>query len=243
MCIGKGFALAFVGAGLLQPLYGQTDSAAANPGAAATSQILQQYDQAIAAFRRVLAIEQLTGDDHYGYTLQIQTAGDPAKITGEVRTALAQIDPNLPILDSAPLTEVVDHLIDREKFVSQLSGFFSLLALALACIGLYGVMTWNVVRRTSEIGIRMALGAARHGVLWMVLKESLLLLVIGILIGIPISLAASRVIRAGLFGVSPSDPLTFIAAAAIIAAVIVAAAWLPARRATRIDPMVALRYE
>jgi predicted permease len=190
-----------------------------------------------------LPIEQLTGDDHYGYTLQVQTTGDPAKITGEVRTALAQIDPNLPILDSAPLTEVVDHLIDREKFVSQLSGFFSLLALALACIGLYGVMTWSIVRRTSEIGIRMALGAARQGVLWMVLKESLLLLLIGIALGIPISLAASRVIRAGLFGVSPTDPLTFIAAAAIIAAVIVAAAWLPARRATRIDPMVALRYE
>jgi ABC-type antimicrobial peptide transport system permease subunit len=89
----------------------------------------------------------------------------------------------------------------------------------------------------------MALGAARPNVLWMVLKESLVLLVIGIVIGVPLSLAASRLIRAGLFGVSPTDPSTFIASALIIAAVIVAAAWLPARKATRIDPMVALRYE
>jgi predicted permease len=190
-----------------------------------------------------IAVTQLTGDDQYAYTLQIQTAGDPAKITSAVRGALAEIDPNLPILDVSTLSESVDHLLDQEKFVSQLSGYFSLLALSLACIGLYGVMTWSVVRRTSEIGIRMALGAARPNVLWMVLKESLVLLVIGIVIGVPLSLAASRLIRAGLFGVSPTDPSTFIASALIIAAVIVAAAWLPARKATRIDPMVALRYE
>ncbi len=190
-----------------------------------------------------VAVTQLTGDDQYAYTLQIQTAGDPAKITSSVRGALAEIDPNLPILDVSTLSESVDHLLDEQKFVSQLSGCFSLLALSLACIGLYGVMTWSVVRRTSEIGIRMALGAARPNVLWMILRESLVLLVIGIVIGIPLSLAASRLIRAGLFGVSPTDPSTFISAALIIAAVIVAAAWLPARKATRIDPMVALRYE
>ncbi|MGC2617771.1 MAG: ABC transporter permease [Acidobacteriaceae bacterium] len=96
-----------------------------------------------------LAVMQLTGDDQFAYTLQIQTAGDPDKITSAVRSALVEIDPNLPFVNVSTLSESVDHLLDEQKFVSQLSGCFSLLALALACIGLYGVMTWSVLRRTS----------------------------------------------------------------------------------------------
>jgi predicted permease len=190
-----------------------------------------------------LALAQLTGDDQYAYSLQIRTVGDPAIITGEVRAALAGIDGNLPLLEIRTVAEDVNHLTDEQQFISQLSAFFSLLALSLACVGLYGVMTYNVVRRTHEIGVRMALGAPKGGVLWMVLKESLLLLVIGLALGIPAALAANHVIRAGLFGVSPSDPLTLVVAVLVLAAVILAAAYLPARRATKIDPMVALRYE
>jgi predicted permease len=190
-----------------------------------------------------LAVKQLTGDDRYAYCLEIRSAGDPAKITGEVRAALADVDPNLPFLDAKTMAEDVNHLTDEQQFVSQLSGFFSLLALSLACVGLYGVMTYNVVRRTNEIGVRMALGAPKRGVLWMVLKESLLLLVIGVALGVPAALGASRVIRAGLFGVSPADSLTLVTAVLLIAAVILGAAYLPARRATKIDPIVALRYE
>jgi predicted permease len=190
-----------------------------------------------------LAVAQLTGDDQYAYCLQIRTAGDPAKITGEVRAALAAIDTNLPLLEIRTIAEDVNHLTDEQQFISQLSGFFSLLALSLACVGLYGVMTYNVVRRTNEIGVRMALGAPKGGVLWMVLKESLVLLVIGVALGVPAALAASHVIRAGLFGVSPSDPLTLVVVVFVLAAVILGAAYLPARRATQIDPMVALRYE
>ena len=104
-------------------------------------------------------------------------------------------------------------------------------------------MTYNVVRRTNEIGLRMALGASRGAVLWMVLQESLLLLLIGVLLGVPASLAAGHAIRAGLFGVSPWDPLTPLMAVLAIAVVILGAAYLPSRRATKIDPMVALRYE
>jgi ABC-type antimicrobial peptide transport system permease subunit len=133
--------------------------------------------------------------------------------------------------------------MDNERLISQLSSFFSLLALLLACIGLYGVMTYNVVRRTNEIGIRMALGAQNEGVLWMVLKESMWLLGAGVVLGIPATLLATRLVQSQLFGVTASDPVTLAFAVCIIAGVTFLAAYWPARRAARVDPMVALRYE
>jgi ABC-type antimicrobial peptide transport system permease subunit len=133
--------------------------------------------------------------------------------------------------------------IDTQKLVSQLSSFFSLLALALSCIGLYGVIMYSVVRRTNEIGVRIALGAPRSGVLWMVLRESLLLLGIGIALGVPAMLAACQAVRAGLFGLGPWDATTLAAAVLIIAGVTVVVAYFPARRPTKVDPIVALRYE
>jgi predicted permease len=190
-----------------------------------------------------LAMPQLTGDDQYGYCLQIRSVGDPAKIAGEVRAALAEVDSNLPILETRTLEEHVDSLIDEQKFVSQLAGAFALLALALAAIGLYGVISYGVVRRTSEFGVRMALGAPKPAILWLVLQESLVLLAIGVAVGVPAGLAATRAIRAGLYGVSASDPLTFVGAVLLIAVVLLAGSYIPARRATRIDPMVALRCE
>ncbi len=190
-----------------------------------------------------LAVTQLTEDDHYAYWLQVQTAGDPARIVGEVRATFAEIDPNLPILKVQTIRQQTESLIDTQKLVSQLSSFFSLLALALSCIGLYGVMMYSVVRRTNEIGVRIALGAPRAGVLWMVLRESLVLLAIGIAVGLPAMLAACRAVQAGLFGLGPWDPLTLAGAVLIIALVTLMAALLPARRATKVDPVVALRYE
>jgi ABC-type antimicrobial peptide transport system permease subunit len=164
-------------------------------------------------------------------------------VTGEVRAALAEIDPNLPILDVKTISEQVDGFMDDERLISELSSFFSLLALALASIGLFGVMTYNVVRRTNEIGIRIALGAQANRVLWMVLKESMWLLGIGVVLGVPATLAATRLLRAQLFGLSPYDPVTLAAAVMIIAIVTLTAAYLPARRAMSVDPVVALRYE
>jgi predicted permease len=190
-----------------------------------------------------LAVTQLAGEDQYAYWLQIRSDGDPAKLTGEVRAALAEIDPNLPILKTQTIEEQFDNLIELQTFVSQLAGFFALLALTLACIGLYGVMTYNVVRRTRELGVRMALGASKELLVRTVLKESAVLLAIGILVGIPASLAASRAIRAGLFGVNSADPVTLIAAAVCICACMLVGAYMPARKAAKIDPMVALRYE
>src|SRR4029077_19221064 len=127
---------------------------------------------------------------------------------GEIRTAMASVDPNLPILDVRTIGEHVDLFVGNEILISQLSSFFSGLALLLACIGLYGVMTYNVVRRTNEIGIRIALGAQNQRVLWMVLKESFLLLGIGIVLGTPATLAATRLVQTQLFGLKASDPLT-----------------------------------
>jgi predicted lysophospholipase L1 biosynthesis ABC-type transport system permease subunit len=190
-----------------------------------------------------LPLTQMTGDDSFAYWLQIRTAGDPASVAGELRAAIAEVDPNLPILDAKTISEHVAVFMDNERLISQLSSFFSFLALTLACIGLYGVMTYNVVRRTNEIGVRMALGAQNNRVLWMVLKESLLLLGIGIALGVPATLAVTRLVQAQLFGLGPSDPFTLTAAVLTIAIVTLATAFFPARRAAKVDPVVALRYE
>jgi predicted permease len=188
-------------------------------------------------------VAQLTDDNSYAYSIQLRTTGDPTKAATVVRSALAEIDPNLPILEVKTMGTQIESLMSTETLISQLSTFFSLLALLLACIGLYGVMTYNVVRRTNEIGIRIALGAQSNSVLWMILKESFLLLAIGIALGIPATLAATRTIQSQLFGLSPTDPLTFIAATLIISLVTLIAAWFPAHRATKVDPVIALRYE
>jgi predicted permease len=190
-----------------------------------------------------LAVTQLTEDVQYAYWLQVQSAGDPANLIGAVRAAFAEIDGNLPILEVQTIHETTEQLIGRQKLVSQLSSVFSGLALALSCLGLYGVMTYSVVRRTNEIGLRIALGAPGLDVLWMVLRESLVLLAIGIAVGVPAMLAACKAVQAGLFGVGPWDVTTLMAAVLIIATVTVVAAYFPARRATKVDPIVALRYE
>jgi ABC-type antimicrobial peptide transport system permease subunit len=118
-----------------------------------------------------------------------------------------------------------------------------LLALLLASIGLYGLMAHAVVRRTREIGIRMALGAERRAIIWMVLRETLVLVIIGVMIGVPAAIGASRLIASQLFGTNPSDPLTLVLGALLLGSVALIAGFLPARRASKVDPLIALRYE
>jgi len=190
-----------------------------------------------------LPLEQLTADDHFAYSIQVRAEGDPKNIESEIRTALAEVDPDLPLLKVRTISQEVDSFVENERLISQLANFFSLLALSLACIGLYGVLTYNVVKRTNEIGIRMALGARTEGILWMVLRESLLLLAAGIAVGIPATVGVARIVRSQLFGLSSFDAATFMTAIGAIAIVILIAAYLPARRAAKVDPMVALRYE
>ncbi len=190
-----------------------------------------------------LSALQMIGGNAYTFWLQLQTVGDPGSIGQEVRQALVEIDPNLPIMKIETIRQRMAAFTSTETLISQLSIFFSLLAVLLACIGLYGVMTYNVLRRTNEIGVRMALGAQSKGVLWLVLKESLVLLGIGIALGVPAALAATRLLQTQLFGIKPSDPLTVFAAVFVVATTTMLAGYFPARRATRIDPITALRYE
>jgi predicted permease len=186
---------------------------------------------------------QLSAENRYNSWMEVRTAGDPASAAASVRAALTELDPNLPVPSIHTIQEHVNAFTSRETLISQLSIFFALLALLLVCIGLYGVMTYSVVRRTNEIGVRMALGAQQGGVLWLILRESIVVLLVGIAVGVPATLGAMRLIESALFGLKPSDPLTLAGAAAVVAAVTLLASYLPARRATQVDPMVALRYE
>ena len=140
-------------------------------------------------------------------------------------------------------TEEIDSATFQERLFARLSSFFGLLALVLACVGLYGMISYAVARRTNEFGIRMALGAEPHRILRMVLREGLTLLFLGIIIGVPAALAATRLIAAMLYGLKASDPTTILAAVGVMAVVAALAGYIPARRATRVDPMGALRYE
>jgi ABC-type antimicrobial peptide transport system permease subunit len=139
--------------------------------------------------------------------------------------------------------EMDERYLSGERSLATLLSFFGALALALASIGLYGTMSYAVERRTKEIGIRMALGAQRKDMLWMVLRETLSLLAIGVAIGIPIAIAAGRLISSMLFGVRITDPVTIAMAVAVMSVIASAAGFLPARGATKVDPMIALRYE
>jgi predicted permease len=173
----------------------------------------------------------------------VRTIGDPVHSMNDVRAAIASVDANLPVLGITTIHDQLSNLMTNDELISSLTGLFSMLALLLAAIGLYGVMSYNVVRRTNEIGLRIALGAQTPAVQWMILSESLLLLGIGVGLGLPFTLLATKTIKDQLFGLSALDPMTFTVALLVVSAMTLLAAWLPARRATKVDPMVALRCD
>jgi predicted permease len=176
-------------------------------------------------------------------TFQLRTTGEPAAYAASIQRAVRQLDPQLQVVDLRALGEVVDASLVQERFIAQTAGAFSLFALLLAALGLYGVMSQGVARRTSEIGIRMALGAQRRDVLWLVLREAMLLVVGGVGIGVMAALGAMRFVSNLLFGLTPNDPLTIATAAILMIGVALLAGYLPARRAAQVDPLVALRQE
>jgi ABC-type antimicrobial peptide transport system permease subunit len=141
------------------------------------------------------------------------------------------------------VNDLIDQSLNQERFIAQISGFFSLFALLLASVGLYGIMSHNVTRRTNEIGIRMALGALPGDVLGMVMREAMTLVAIGVIIGLGAAIATTRYIESFLFGLTATDPVTIAAAILVMLAVAATACFLPARRASSVDPMTALRYE
>jgi predicted permease len=176
-------------------------------------------------------------------SLDIRARGEATAPTAEVRRVLGEVDRNLPIRDVTTLNAQVERRLRQERLLTTLTSFFGALALLLASIGLFGVMSYAVSRRTSEIGIRMALGAESGSVLWMVLRESLWLVVIGAVAGLAAAAASTRLVAGLLYETSPTDPVAFAVSAAVLVGVAAFAAYIPARRAARVDPMVALRYE
>lgn len=176
-------------------------------------------------------------------TVMVRTAGEPAAMTETVRQALQQIDADVPMTGITTQSEQVDARFAQERLFALAYSLFGALALLLACIGLFGLMSYSVSRRTNEIGIRMALGAQRAGVIGMVLRESMLMVAIGVVIGFGSAIAAGRFVESVLFGLSTTDAVTISAAIGATILVSLLAGYLPARRASRVDPMVALRYE
>jgi ABC-type antimicrobial peptide transport system permease subunit len=165
-----------------------------------------------------------------------------AEMVAAVKRVLNEINPAIDVSFQGFKT-MIEATVLRERLIATLSGFFGLLALSLACIGLYGVLSYSVASRTNEIGIRMALGAQRRDVFWLILREAFLLVIAGVAVGLPMIFAVTRMASTLLFGTTPTDPVSLLCAALLMLAVAMVAGWLPSRRATRVDPMEALRCE
>ncbi|MET0649041.1 MAG: ABC transporter permease, partial [Pyrinomonadaceae bacterium] len=176
-----------------------------------------------------------------GMALVVRAGGEPAALAASVRREVQSIEKNLPLTDARPMTEVLGAALYAARTGAALVTGFGLLALVLAAVGLYGVMAYTVARRTREVGIRMALGAQRRDVLRLVLREALALVACGVALGLAGAWAASRLLAGFLYGVSTTDPLTFLGTTAVLVAAALLAVLVPARRATKVDPMVALR--
>lgn len=190
-----------------------------------------------------LSYLQYTRDYPASMTFEVRTEGDPAAVTSIIQSAAAEVDKDIPLVKMRTENEVIDQALFIEKTFALLSGSFGFLALLLACVGLYGTMSYTVSQRTNEIGIRLALGALRGTILKMVLRETLWIILAGVALGTPLAWLGTRVLENQLYGLSPHDPLTILLAIAAIIAVTIIAGYLPARRAARVDPIVALRYE
>ncbi len=173
----------------------------------------------------------------------IRTVGNPVAVAETARKQIKNLDANIPVNSVRALNELTDRAISDQILIARLSSFFAGLALLLAAIGLYGVLSYSVAGRTREIGVRMALGAQRGSVLKMILREAGKLVLLGVVIGIPSAILASRLFSSMLFGLKATDPVSMLLVIAVLLAITLLASYLPARRATKVDPMIALRYE
>ena len=178
-----------------------------------------------------------------GASFELRTVADSQAILPAIREVVAQVNTNLPLFDVKTESEQIDRLLFEERLVARLSGFFALLALVLACVGLYGLLSYEVSGRTREIGIRMTLGAHQGNVLKLVLRQGIVLAIAGAAVGIGVALGVTRYLASMLYNVRASDPVTIAGVAILLTLVALAACYIPARRATRVDPMVALRHE
>jgi predicted permease len=186
---------------------------------------------------------QFAGFMRVNWCIAVRTSVDLTATAASVRRSLRDLDPNLPILKVNTLEDQMSGVLVKERLIAVLSGFFGILAVFLSCLGIYGVISCGVARRTNEIGIRMALGATPADVIRLILKQSFWMVVGGIALGVPAAMMVARLISSLLFNINPIDPLTLVSAIILIIAVASAAALSPARKATKIDPLAALRHE
>jgi len=173
----------------------------------------------------------------------VRTAGNPSIFSGYIRRTVRDLDSNVPLNEVRTLPAQIAESLYGDRMVAWLASAFGAVAACLAAVGLYGLISYTVARRTSEIGLRMALGASPAMVLWLILRKSLTLVLVGVVLGTVLALASARLVSSLLYGLDATSPLVFVAATTLLAAVAVVASYLPARRATKVDPMVALRYE
>jgi predicted permease len=190
-----------------------------------------------------LALFQDTSESSLDCEVAVNTIGDPRSAMGPVRQATREAAPNLPVNDPRLLSDQVSSTFNSQRLAARLVNAFGGLALMLACVGLYGVMAQSVVRRTKEIGVRMALGADRRDIVWMILQETGVMLVGGLTLGLSAAAIATHFVASQLFGITPADPVSFVIALAVLTAVGTVTALVPANRASRIEPVVALRCE
>jgi ABC-type antimicrobial peptide transport system permease subunit len=174
---------------------------------------------------------------------ELRTAADPQAILPAIRKVVAEVNANMPLFNVQTESEQIDRILFQERLIARLASFFSLLALILACIGLYGLLSYEVARRRREIGIRMALGAQIRDVLRLIIKQGIALALVGAVVGIAAALGVTRYLTSMLYDVHANDPLTLIAVALLLTLVALAACFIPAHRATRLDPMITLRNE
>jgi predicted permease len=166
-----------------------------------------------------------------------------AAVAKEIYSVVHDLDPDLPVVDLRTQESQIDNSLNTERLFAELAGLFGALGLTLACVGLYGIMSYNVSHRTGEIGIRMALGADRKGILWLVLRQSFSLVLVGLAAGCVLALATTRLMASLLYGVGATSPAALCAGMIFLFLIAMLATYIPARRATKVDPMVALRYE
>jgi putative ABC transport system permease protein len=179
----------------------------------------------------------------WGANVVVRSTLSPSSVAATIRQEVQEIDKDLPVTDVAMMSDALEGSVAQPRFRTFLLGLFAAMALVLAATGIFGVISYSVSRRTNEIGIRVALGASRSTILRMILRETLALTFVGMAVGIPCALAASRLLGHMLFGVSANDPATLAVVALVLAVVASLAGFVPARRAMRVDPIVALRYE
>jgi len=223
--------------------FGQSEAGANGPATPGYEIIGVVRDTKYSDLRREIHAMIYMPQSAGGASFELRTAADPRVILPAVREVVAQVNTNLPLFGVKTESEQIDRLLFQERLVARLSGFFGLLALVLACVGLYGLLSYEVSRRTREIGIRMALGAPSESVLKLVLRQGIVLAIVGAALGISVALGVTRYLSSMLYEVHSNDPLTIIAVAVLLTLVALTACYIPARRAMRVDPMVALRYE